>query len=178
MAFAVAVATPGCPLLCTLRVINRDIRCSLGSSIGCFSSYDTMALSILPPTLIISLSSMNRLNTLSSPFFIRLFKSFWAFLIRDTSAFFKSSGMRGPFPPLVAFLLRRIFSANRLIHTVTLISFRQLEKFFTPITFPTLAGETAVTVIINVTMLHISSLKSRCLDWSLFLWKFQKFRAV
>ena len=141
------MATPECPWLCTLRVINRDILCSLGSCTGCFSSYDTMALSILPPTLIIPLSSINGLNVLNSPFFIRLFNSSWAFRIHDISAFFNSSGMRGPSHPLVAFLPRRIFSANRLIHAVTRISFRQLEKFFTSITFPTPAGETALTVL-------------------------------
>ena len=44
---AVVVATPGCPQLCMWLMIKRDILLSLGSSAGRFSSYDTIALSIL-----------------------------------------------------------------------------------------------------------------------------------
>ena len=84
-------------------------------------------------------SFINGLNVLKSPFFIRLFKSFWALLIHDNSAFFNSSGMKGP--------SRHIFSANCLIYTVTRISFHQLEEFFTSVTFPTSAGETAETTL-------------------------------
>ena len=114
-----------------------------------------MALSILPPTLIIPSSSIKSLKVLNSPFFIRLLKSFWTFLIHEISAFFSSSGMRGPSRALIAFLLRPIFSANRLIKVVTRISFHHLEKFLTSVTFPTPEGVTALTVLINVTMLHI-----------------------
>ena len=35
-------------------VICSDIPCSRGSSAGCFSSYETMALSSLPPTRLVS----------------------------------------------------------------------------------------------------------------------------
>ena len=85
-------------------------------------------------------SFINGLNVLKSPFFIRLFKSFWALLIHDNSAFFNSSGMKGPSRPVSVFLLGHIFSANCLIYTVTRISFHQLEEFFTSVTFPTSAG--------------------------------------
>ena len=92
-------------------------------------------------------SFINGLNVLKSPFFIRLFKSFWALLIHDISAFFNSSGMRGPSRLVSVFLLGHIFSANCLIYMVTRISFYQLEEFFTSVTFPTSVGETAETTL-------------------------------
>ena len=82
------------------------------------------------------------------PWFIRRFKSFWALLIHDNSAFFNSSGMKGPSRPVSVFLLGHIFSANCLIYMVTCISFHLLEEFFTSVTFPTSAGETAETTLI------------------------------
>ena len=96
---AVVVATPGCPQLCMWLMINRDILWSLGSSAGCFSSYDTIALSSLPPTLVIPLPSTNRLNVLNSPFSSRLCRLLCALLIHNISAFANSSGMRGPSRP-------------------------------------------------------------------------------
>ena len=118
------------------------ILCSLGSSSGCFFfvRQDYFLNPSSNPDY--SLLVLKQAQCLEFSIFIRLFKSFWALLIHDISAIFNSSGMRGPSRPLSAFLLRRIFSANCFIHVVTRISLRQLEKFFTPITFPTSAFET------------------------------------
>ena len=147
LTFAVVVATPECPWLCTLRVINRDILCSLGCSTGCFSSYDTIALSILPPTLIIPLPSTNGLNVLNSPFSSSFCRLLCAHLIHNISAFANSSGMRGPSRPPSWFLREHIFSANLPSHAVTRISFRQLVKTFGSIIFPISTCDTALTAL-------------------------------
>ena len=130
---AVVVASPGCPQLCMWLMINKDIPWSLGSSAGCFSSYGTIALAILPPTLIIPLPSTNGLNVLNSPFSSRLCRILYAPLINNISsqfAFASSSGVRGILRPPSLFLRERIFSANLPSHAVTRISFRQLVKTF------------------------------------------------
>ena len=128
-------------------MINRGILWSLGSSAGCFSSYDTIALSILPPTLIIPLPSTNGLNVLISPFSSRFCRLLCALLIYNTSAFANSSGMRGPSHPPSWFLRERIFSANLPSHGVTRISFPQLVKTFGSITFPIPTCVAALTAL-------------------------------
>ena len=128
-------------------MIKRDILWSLGSSAGCFSSYDTIALSILPPTLIIPLPSTNGLNVLDAPFSSRFCTLLYALLIHKISAFANSSGMRGPSRPPSWFLRERICSANLPSHAVTCISFRQLVKTFGSITFPISTCDAALTAL-------------------------------
>ena len=81
-----------CPYWCACLVISSEILWSFGSNAGCLVSYDTIALSTLPPTLIIPLSSVNELSDSNSPLFIRSCKLFCAYLIRNVSAFWSSSG--------------------------------------------------------------------------------------
>ena len=120
---------------------------SLGSSAGCFPSYDTIALSILPPTLIIPLPSTNGLNVLNSPFSSRFCRLLCAPLIYNISAFANSSGMRSPSRPPSWFLRERIFSANLPSHDGTRISFPQLVKTFGSITFSISTFDAALTAL-------------------------------
>ena len=128
-------------------MINRDTLWSLASSAGCFFSYDRIALSILPPTLIIPLPSTNGLNALNSPFSSRLCRLLCGLLIHNISAFANSSGVRDASPPPCLFLRERIFSTNLHSHAVTRISFRQLVKTFGSITFPISTCDAAVTAL-------------------------------
>ena len=123
LVFAVVVATPVCPRRCMCSVIRSDILCSLRSSAGCFSSYETMSLLSLPPTRIIPLSSLKGLRD-----FIRLCRVFCTCFTQKISAPCSSSGDRGSSFPSCMLLVNQIFSASLRIRAVTQINLRQLEN--------------------------------------------------
>lgn len=105
-----------------------------------------MASSILPPTLIIPLSSIKGLRDLNLPYSNRPCRVSCACLIQKVSAPCSSSGFRGPFFLSCAFLLSRIFSASQRILAVTRISFLQLEKVDGSIISLAFTVETVTTI--------------------------------
>lgn len=127
-------------------VISNEVLCSKGRSAGCLESYNTTALSTLPPTLITPLLSTKGLRVSNSFFCIRLCRLFCASLSHRASASCNSLGVRGPFcrcPPL---RLTRILRANLWISAVTLISLLQLENLWGSIASPFLGVVTVLTI--------------------------------
>ena len=91
-------------------------------------NFTFMALSSLPPTRIIPLSSLKGLRDLNSPFSILLCKVFCACFTQKTFARCSSSGDRGHSFPSCPFLLNLVFSASLRIRAVTRVNLRQLEN--------------------------------------------------
>ena len=136
LVLAAVVATSGCPHWWASCVIRRDILWSCGSNAGCFVSYDTIALSIRPPTRIIPSSSIKGLSILKSSFLRRLCRLLCASLIRYFLLSSSSWVVSGPWLTSVSswFLLAKNLFFNMTAHAITRTNFFQFEYAWTLMT--------------------------------------------